>query len=165
MTGRHLCLLHQIDYTDGHCDLFAAVLTEIVEGTRVILVSDDPVVTEAHDWPTGMELDLHVCIQDPSGDIIDAEGRRPLAEMLEAFGVPLDGSWWLIEDPDGLEAMTRFGRAPRRRNLDGIRDILAEAGWDMGIPRANRELSENIREARALQDRRFRRSSDLCPDF
>jgi len=157
MTGRHLSLLSQLDYTDGLCAPFALAARDLLGGEIRLLHATDPRQLRQHDWPAGMLLCLHAFLQLEDGSVVDAEGRRDFEEMRRSFGIRRGWSFQVEGDPDGSRIAREFSRSLTEDKLDAARSIMLEHGWEKGAPAANGELAARFKEARLMQRERAAR--------
>ncbi len=154
MTGSPLTLLEQIDHTDGLCGPFAVAAQALIGGSIRLLYCADPRQFRAHGWPASVPLCLHAFVDLGDGTVVDAEGRRPLSEMLRAFGVKPSYRYRIADDPDGSLVRSEFPLACKPDRVHKVTEMLDHHGWAAGVPMATGELARRWKEARALQRRR-----------
>lgn len=119
-----LSLVEQYAYTSGQCHVFLEALQRLVEGQPRLLVATDPRHLAKHGWPTDHRLDLHVFLELPNGEVLDAEGRRSRKDLLKAFGVKT-GWTFAIES---LDDRAPFGK-PKPELVDALEVRLKDLGW------------------------------------
>lgn len=102
-------------------------------GTPCILRSDDSRLLDRRDWPPGECLELHAFLRLPDGSVVDAEGRRPLSEMLRAWGVRRGERFEVVEDPELVLCRKRLG-CGEPAVIDHLARRLRTLGWSTAPP-------------------------------
>ena len=136
-TPSPLTRAEQYGYTNGGCAIFVAAAHRVVGGTPTVLRTTDPRHLEAHGWPQDEPLDLHIFLTLPDGSVVDAEGRRTLAQLKRDFGVRA-GYTHEVLDNVPLSALGTPGPAL----VGALEQRLRELGWTAaGVPEADRGLN------------------------
>lgn len=138
MTANPLTLPEQYVYTSGACQIFIAAAQRVVGGVPTVIVATDERQLEAHGYPTDEPLDLHIALKMDDGTFVDAEGRRSLDALLDAFGVEEDYSYDIKDDA----ALDALGKPKRPELVDALEKRLRELGWEEGAPPASGDLQD-----------------------
>lgn len=159
MTGQPLPLVSQLDYTDGLCAPFALAARDITGGRIELLYAADPRQLRLQDWPIGVPLCLHAYVALPSGEVVDAEGRRSAEEMRKSFGIRRGWSYRIAVDEGASLLAQEFRRTATEDHVATARRLLLDLGWDGGVPEATGQLACRFKETR-LQQKQRRTLSD-----
>ena len=154
MTGRALPLVSQLDYTDGLCAPFALAAQSLVGGKLALLFSDAPALLRRHDHPAGTEMELHAFVLLDDGWALDAEGRRPVAEMAKSFGVKAGDTYRVETDVEPARLRRGFQPGISEMHAATATRMMQEHGWEQDLPRATGELARKFRLARQMQELR-----------
>lgn len=151
-----LPLFAQLDYTDGLCAPFAVAASRLLGTTLAVLHCADPRQFRAHDWPEDVPLQLHVFTVDADGAAIDAEGRRPMDDLLRSFGVRRGYKFRLETPVPETDLASMFSSAGDEKLIDEARLFMVAHGWRRGhVPPATGDLARNWALARAQQRERL----------
>ena len=145
----HLPISAQLFFTDGYNDVFAQALQRLRPGEFSLrrLVMNDPGYAEKIGMAGQIGIKVHVFALDRLNHCIDAEGRRPILEMLRSFGIRRSMGYQIMIEPahptlghgEGFFAATELAL-----------QIMTQAGWaDHDIPMADGRLARAIKVARA----------------
>ncbi len=122
-SAQPLSPVEQLVFTNGACDIFLAAVEQLVPGKCMVLRATDPRHLRLHDWPEDEPLELHVFLQLPSGDVLDAEGTRSLDALLKGFGVRQGWKYQI-----GSTGVKEAQRAPPLL-VERLKHRLEELGW------------------------------------
>lgn len=144
----HLPVSAQLFFTDGYNDLFAQALQRLRPGEFSLrrLVVNDPGYAEKVGMAGQSGIKAHVFALDRSNYCVDAEGRRPILEMLRSFGIRRGMAYQILIEPP------RAPIAPHARHsaaCDLALQIMTRAGWaEHDIPMADSRLARSIKAER-----------------
>lgn len=140
---RSLPLEDQFDYTNGGCSIFAIAAQRRFGGQLVMLWCADARQFARHDWPEDVPLCLHVFVRGRDGSAIDAEGCRPVQELLKAFGVRR-GWTYRLEDVDAATVADHFRmKGNPEHHFAEVLDLLDQHEWIDQVPAADGELARS----------------------
>jgi len=164
--GNSLPLAAQLLFTDGYCEAFANALVRKDPDAYCLrkLVVCDPRYAARLDYPADAKIEAHVFALDAQNNVVDAEGRRPILDMLRSFGVRRGYSYTIevafLRLESEIDATFQAGMNMADR-------LIEAAGWDeKEIPQADGRLAKNFRAARGELDRiRARKVPEPEPEF
>lgn len=172
-TASLLPLHEQLRFTDGACVAFATALVERYgdQLRSVVLIVEDPRYAATLDYPADARISAHCFCLDQHEFAVDAEGRRPVAELVRAFGVRKGYKHHIVEKP------VCAGMDPDTCDHVRAQALLDTCGWPaeaIQIPRADGALQRNFMWARqalreSLREERRRsaeaRVRELTPEI
>lgn len=152
MDARPLSPAEQFAFTSGLCLSFAEAAQPIVGGVPSVLISTDARVAARHDHPADIPLELHVFLTQSDGMVVDAEGRRTLADLLTSFGIYQGYAHTVTLDPEWTLARESFGADTEEEPWRlAMGERLQELGWSSDqVPPARGVLSKRPRFRQAM---------------